>query len=89
MDNSLTREGNYEIIPYKEKKDPDNGHAVPFVTGHRYHIHWGTGLDFTKFRVDVSDRWTEDDKNIYFTTNYTNIREAFNVNTQHGDSSGY
>jgi len=31
---------------FKEKLKPSNGWAVPFVTGHRYHAHWGIGLDF-------------------------------------------
>ena len=36
-------------IPFKRKLDPSNGHAVPFVTGHRYYIHWASGIDFTNF----------------------------------------
>lgn len=35
-------ETNYSVIPYKEKKDPMNGWAVPFVTGHKYMIWWTT-----------------------------------------------
>ena len=39
----------HSTIPFKRLKDPSNGHAVPFVTGHRYYIHWASGIDFTNF----------------------------------------
>jgi hypothetical protein len=32
---------NWGSISYKEKLDPMNGWAVPFVTGHKYKIAWG------------------------------------------------
>jgi len=32
---------NYGTIIFKQKLDPGNGWAVPFVTGHKYKIHWG------------------------------------------------
>jgi hypothetical protein len=35
-----TEESNYSNVPFKSKERPWNGHAVPFVTNHRYHIHW-------------------------------------------------
>ena len=38
---------NYSIVPFKDKSNPSNGWAVPFVTGHKYKINWGdTGLDW-------------------------------------------
>jgi hypothetical protein len=57
---------------------------MPYVTGHRYRIHWGAGLDFTQMRVEVSERWREGDDDIYFNTNFTDTREAINVTTQYG-----
>lgn len=49
---------NYSIVPFKDKKDPMFAWAVPFVTGHKYKINWGsTGLDFTQMEVDQSERW--------------------------------
>jgi hypothetical protein len=36
----LDDKDNYAIVPYKTKQKPSNAHAIPFVTGHRYHIHW-------------------------------------------------
>lgn len=52
---------------------------MPFVTGHKYHIHWGIGLDFERMYVTLSDRWTADDNVINFHTNYTDVRETFNI----------
>ena len=80
-------ESNYSYVPYKAKQNPNKGHAIPFVTNHRYHIHWAVGLDFTQMRVDVSERWQPDDYDVFFVTNYTDFREAFNVTTDrgHGD----
>ena len=48
---------NYSIVPYKDKQDPSNAWAMPFVTGHRYRIHWAAGLDFDNMYVEVSERW--------------------------------
>lgn len=37
----------HSTILFKEKLDPMNGWATPFVTGHKYKIHFGmTGLDY-------------------------------------------
>ena len=55
----LDDKDNYSLVPFKLKLNPSNGHAMPFVTGHRYHIHWQSGLDFTKMKVEVSERWEE------------------------------
>lgn len=35
--------------------------AVPFVTGKRYNVRWGNGLDFLGMQMHLSDRWTEQD----------------------------
>lgn len=38
---------NYSTVPFKLKQNPSNGWATPFITGHKYKIHFGkTGLDF-------------------------------------------
>jgi hypothetical protein len=42
----LLEKANYGMMEFRPKLDPANGWAVPFVTGHKYKIHWGTGLDF-------------------------------------------
>lgn len=71
-------------MQFKAKKDPSNGHAVPFVTGERYHIHWESGLDFTNFRADRSEKWLATDLSTLFVTNHTEIREAFNLTSSEG-----
>ena len=53
--------------------------AIPFVTGHKYKISWGPGLDFDKFEIDLSEKWQYSDKNIIIMHNFTNVRAAFNV----------
>lgn len=57
---------------------------MPFVTGERYHIHWESGLDFTNFRADRSEKWLDTDLSILFVTNHTDIREAFNLTSSEG-----
>jgi hypothetical protein len=32
---------NYTIVPFKDKLNPSNAWAIPFVTGHKYKINWG------------------------------------------------
>ena len=44
------------------------------VTGHTYRIHWNYGLDFTKMQVDINQRWTPTDKDIYIIHNFTDVR---------------
>jgi hypothetical protein len=35
-------------------------------------------------RVEVSEKWQPNDHDIFFVTNYTDFREAFNVTTDYG-----
>ena len=68
---------NYATIEFKMEDRPMNGWATPFVTGHKYKLHWGLyGLDFDGMTADVSDRWQEADKNIVLVHNFTDAREA-------------
>jgi hypothetical protein len=34
-------QSNYGTIMHKTDLDPNNAWATPFVTGHKYKIHWG------------------------------------------------
>jgi hypothetical protein len=58
MDNTTLEEylvdrGNYGTKNWKYK--PSKNWATPFVTGHKYKIHWGvTGIDFEKMSVTVA-----------------------------------
>lgn len=51
----LADASNYGSIDWKKKKDPSRGWATPFVTGHKYKLHWGqSGVDFNAMTADVS-----------------------------------
>lgn len=72
---------------FKKSGDPSNGWAVPFVTGHKYKIHFGmTGLDYEQMTVDASERWEPTDKSIYLVHNWTDIRRAIDFRV--GGSGG-
>ena len=49
---------------------------MPYVTGHKYRIHWRRGLDFDYMRYELSERGEPTDKNIFFQTNFTETRTA-------------
>lgn len=71
----LADKSNYGTILFKEKLDPMNGWAVPFVTGHKYKIHFGmTGLDYEELIMTASERWEEWDKSLYLVHNWTDVR---------------
>ena len=71
---SLDNVTDYSAIPWKSDLDPMNAWAVPYVTGHKYKVHWRYGLDFTQMQVDLSSRWEENDKNVYLVMNFTDVR---------------
>ena len=76
----MFNKSNYGSFEFKDKLDPLNGWAIPFVTGHKYKIHFGvTGLDFESLQVTLSEEWLETDKDIYFVHNWTDIRAAIDV----------
>lgn len=54
---------------------------VPFVTGHKYRMHFGWANDFETMTVTPSNRWTPSDKNVHIMTNFTDVRVAINVTT--------
>lgn len=71
---------NYGTVLWKENTDPSHGWATPFVTGHKYKLHWGqSGIDFDAMTADVSMRWQEDDHNLMLVHNFTDIREAIDT----------
>lgn len=47
---------------------------MPYVTGKRYRIWWGVGLDWVTMRADLSALWDANDKGIHFTIPYTEDR---------------
>ena len=78
---------NYTAMPFKVKLDPMNGWAIPFVTNHKYRAHWDNGqLDFTRMRIEVSQRWQEADEHILFNFPFVDDREAVDFFGVYGGS---
>jgi len=76
----INDESMYGTVLFKEKLDPMNSWPVPFVTGHKYKIHWGmVGLDWDSAIADMSERWAETDKSIYLVHNFTDQRAHMDV----------
>mmetsp|Transcript_29264 Transcript_29264/g.28392 ORF Transcript_29264/g.28392 Transcript_29264/m.28392 type:complete len:776 (-) Transcript_29264:1803-4130(-) len=69
---------NYSNFVFRKQVLPTLGWAAPFVTGYKYRIMWGTGIDFTNLRIDLSNRWKSNDENIELVLNFTDKREAVN-----------
>ena len=53
--------------------------AVPIVTGHKYKIRWGWGIDFTSVTLSKSEFWTQNDRPITFVYNHLVHRERMDV----------
>ena len=72
------------MVIYKSKLKPSNGWAMPFVTGHRYRLHWAEGLDFESMKIEVSERWQDTDNFVLVNMNFTETREAINFTSNYG-----
>ncbi len=62
----LDDEANYSVISFTRKLKPTNAWAVPYVTNHRYRVHWRRGLDFNLMNFERSERWETTDLNTFF-----------------------
>lgn len=62
----LDDEANYSEISFTRKLKPLNAWAVPYVTNHRYRVHWHRGLDFNLMNFERSERWETTDLNTFF-----------------------
>ena len=80
----LDNDDNYSLVMYKQKLDPSNGWAMPYVTGKRYRLHWEAGLDFDEMKMEVSPLWDENDENTFLVFNFTQPREAVNFTKSYG-----
>jgi len=66
---------NYTSYPWLK-----SGWTVPFVTGHKYKISWGNnGLDWDQMEVELSERWVDSDKSVYFVHNFTDVRHQYDT----------
>jgi len=80
----LADKSNYGKYDWRIKLDPSASWPVSFVTGHKYKIHWGTGLDFEQMKFMMSEMWVPEDKSIYLVHNWTDVRAAIDVKRQVG-----
>lgn len=80
----IDSDDNYSEVEFKDKHSPANGWAMPYVTGHKYRVHWRRGLDFDTMKFEVSERWETTDLTTYFNMNFTETREAVNFTTGYG-----
>lgn len=87
LEEYLDSEDNYSLIIFKKSLKPEFGWAAPYVTGHKYRVHWRRGLDFERMQFEVSERWEPTDLNTFFNLNFTETREAVNFTTEYG--AGY
>lgn len=61
------------------KKDYETW-AAPYVTGHKYKVHWGqAGIDWEQVQCRVEERWQETDKAIWMVHNHTDVRSNITV----------
>ena len=60
--------------------------SCPWVTGHRYRVHWEAGLDFDTMWMEVSEIWETTDEDVRLIFNHTEQREAVNITTKYGGS---
>ena len=71
---------NYGKIKFKPRRSPDDSWTLPFVTGHKYKIHWSSsGVDFEQMQIDLSERWQPTDRSVYLIMNYTDVRASMKV----------
>ena len=57
LEEYLESEDNYSVVMWKKNQNPGSAWAMPFVTNHRYRIHWESGMDFDTMKLSMSERW--------------------------------
>lgn len=62
----------------REGPDPSWSWPIVVMTGQRYRVHWGEGIDFEKMSLDVSPLWKETEM-IKIMTNFTDVRMSINM----------
>lgn len=72
---------NYSNVPWRPLTNPDKNWALPYVTNHKYKIHWGFGLDFSQMHLDLGTPWLPTDYDIQMVFNFTDVRAAVLMKT--------
>lgn len=71
----------YSIVGYRACMNPYNAWAFPIMTGKKYLLHWGEGLDFTSMQMDLSPLWAPSDRDVTLVFNFTDLRSAVTFKT--------
>ncbi len=69
----------YSNIVQKPSEEPSDSWAVPFITKHKYHVHWRYGLDFDRMKIDISPKWETTDSPVLLVFNHTDVRAKIEV----------
>lgn len=64
----------YSVVKMTLMTDPSYAWAVPYVTGHKYKLHYQYGIDFTRMEAQLSQKWTPTDLGVTFEFNFTTVR---------------
>ena len=68
----------FSLLEFRPKKNPMASWPVAMVTKQKYRFHWGEGLDFEEFKIEMSKTWLEDEY-VKLMTNHTDVRVHFNM----------
>lgn len=69
---------NFQVIKFRSVTNINwKGWAVPFVSSHKYNLHWSTGLDFAELRVENSRLFEASDAGFFLRVNNTLQREVY------------
>jgi hypothetical protein len=80
----------FSNIPFKEKKDPNFGWAVPFITGYNYLLSFtNVANNFDSLALERSKMWDTNDKPINLVFNYTFRRDEFVVSGVNGAGASF
>jgi len=83
--NYVNNKDNFATVKFKDKFDPKNGWAVPFVTGHKYRFHFGKiGTNFENLKITQSEKWEITDRPVYLVHNFSDVRAAIDVQVNGG-----
>jgi hypothetical protein len=87
----IADKSHYGRVRFTEKLDPGMAWAMPVVTGHKYRIQWtdDSALDWMNLKLELSHRWTQQDKQVYFVQNFTDTRVGMNVKYTNGASQTF
>ena len=70
---------NHAEIAFTKMGDPGKSTVPALLTGHKYKIHWGIGIDFEDIEIMPSQNFEPDDDPIYLVHNFTDKRVLLDV----------